>query len=180
MVRSIFDPEITDTFKNVQQAATHGSSKTVLVDGENITIPYPFPSPEDWRDGWIYFLMIDRFNHHLNPPKSKWNGIYDFRQGGNFKGIQQQLPYIASLGATAIWISPVLKNSKPDWPFNYHGYAPQDFLNLDGRFASDGTPETAERELTALIDEAHARGMYVILDIVINHAAAFLIMNTTV
>ena len=66
---------------------------------------------------------------------------------------------------------PVLKNAKPDWAFNYHGYGQQDFLNLDERFASDGTRATAERELAELVDEAHARGIFVILDIVLNHSA---------
>ena len=75
------------------------------------------------------------------------------------------------LGAKAIWISPVLKNPRPDWEHNYHGYGIQDFLSIDERFAFDGTQATAERELTELIEQAHARGLYIILDIVIKHAA---------
>src|SRR5439155_10639873 len=54
---------------------------------------------------------------------------------------------------------------------NYHGYSTQDFLNLDARFASDGSLAGAEQELIALVDDAHARGIYVIVDIVLNHAA---------
>ena len=121
--------------------------------------------------------MVDRFNNpDANPrsttadPPMAWNQRFDFRQGGTFKGIQEQLGYIESLGARAIWLSPVLKNSMADWPWNYHGYGAQDFLAVDERFASDGTRETAERELAELVTEAHARGIYVILDIVINHA----------
>ena len=81
------------------------------------------------------------------------------------------LAYLEQLGVKAIWLSPVLKNARPDRQYNYHGYGQQDLLNVDERFASDGTRATAERELTELIDEAHAREIYVVLDIVLNHAA---------
>ncbi|MCU1669261.1 MAG: alpha amylase catalytic region, partial [Blastococcus sp.] len=66
----------------------------------------------------------------------------------------------------------VLKNARPEgWKYNYHGYGAQDFLNLDERFGTDGTRATAELELTELVEQAHARGIRVILDIVLNHAA---------
>jgi glycosidase len=155
MPTSIFDAAVLQTVIDVQTAAGRA----------------PFPSPGDWRECWIYFLMLDRFNRPGQPPQGTWNRRFDFRQGGTFKGVQAQLGYLEQLGAKAIWLSPVLKNSQPDWQFNYHGYGAQDFLNLDERFASDGTLATAERELTELIDAAHARGIYIILDIVLNHSA---------
>ena len=71
-----------------------------------------FPSPEDWRDQWIYFLLVDRFNNPDNspdPPDYPCN-VY---QGGTFRGIIKQLPYLKTLGVGAIWISPVLYN--PQW-----------------------------------------------------------------
>ena len=142
-----------------------------VIDAQTAAGRAPFPSPNDWRECWIYFLMLDRFNRPGQPPQGTWNRRFDFRQGGTFKGVQAQLGYLEQLGAKAIWLSPVLKNSQPDWQFNYHGYGAQDFLNLDERFASDGTLATAERELTELIDAAHARGIYIILDIVLNHSA---------
>ena len=124
---------------------------------------------DDWRDHWIYFLLIDRFDNPQHPPKGTWNRRFDFRHGGTFTGIQAQLGYLEQLGVTAVWLSPVLKNARTDSAFNYHGYGIQDFLDLDERFASDGTRQMAERELAALIDEAHARGIVVVLDIVLNH-----------
>src|SRR5215467_7423352 len=74
--------------------------------------PTAFPSPVDWRDRWIYFLMVDRFNNPAAPPRHQPFDDPDFFgfQGGTFAGIQQQLPYIKGLGAGAIWLSPVLKN----------------------------------------------------------------------
>jgi glycosidase len=164
---------VIQTILDAQQGARIGRTKSVLVNGQPRTIHSPFPSPGDWRDGFIYFLLIDRFNNPGTPPRGPaWNQRFDFRHGGTFKGVQAQLGYLEPLGVKTIWLSPVLKNPRPDeFRWNYHGYQTQDFLNLDERFASDGTRATAERELTALVDEAHARGMYVIADIVLNHAA---------
>lgn len=172
MNTSIFDPAVKQAFTAIQAAYQSGATKNVQVNGHAKQIPYPFPSPTDWRDTWIYFLMIDRFNNPAAAPRSTWNQRFGFRQGGTFKGIEAQLDYLAALGVGAIWITPVLKNSRPDsWEFNYHGYGIQDFLSIDGRFASDGRAATAEKELTELIEAAHARGLYVILDIVLNHSA---------
>jgi glycosidase len=178
MATAVLSPEVNQALQQLRDAAKRLEHKTVSVDGLPKQVRYPFPSPADWRDCWIYFLLIDRFNNPdampastRDAPPTAWNQKYDFRQGGTFKGVQEQLGYIAALGAGAIWLSPVLKNSRPDeWRWNYHGYGVQDFLNVDERFASDGTRATAERELAELVDAAHARGLYVILDVVINHA----------
>jgi glycosidase len=127
-----------------------------------------FPSPQDWRDQWIYFLMVDRFNNSQKPPAHPPfddPNLYDF-QGGNLAGIKDKLPYIHGLGAGAIWLSPVLKNV-PNQAGTYHGYGIRDFLHVDPRFAKDAN--NADDELRALVDAAHALGMYVILDIVLNH-----------
>ncbi len=127
-----------------------------------------FPSPPDWRDHWIYFLIVDRFNNSLEPPRHlpfDDPNYYDF-QGGNLASIQDRLPYIKQLGAGAIWLSPVLKNV-PFQGGTYHGYGIHDFLHVDPRFARD--PQNADAELRALVDAAHNLGLNVILDIVLNH-----------
>ncbi|MGH7453187.1 MAG: alpha-amylase family glycosyl hydrolase, partial [bacterium] len=85
-----------------------------------------------------------------------------------------QLEYLQELGVGAIWLSPVLKNCQFS-PYSYHVYGIQDFLQIEPRFASDPekarkNPQLAEDELIQLIDEAHGRGIYVIFDIVLNHA----------
>ena len=170
MPTNLDSTDLLDTVKSAMSAASRRETRAVVVDGQAVQVPFPFPSPTDWRECWIYFLMLDRFANSSAPPRGPWNRVFSHRQGGTFKGVQSQLGYLADLGVKALWLSPVLKNPKPDFDYNYHGYATQDFLNVDERFASDGTRETAERELTELIDEAHARGMYVVLDIVLNHA----------
>jgi glycosidase len=126
-----------------------------------------FPSPQDWRDQWIYFLMVDRFNNSQNPPNKAFDDPkFAGFQGGNIAGVKDHLPYIKGLGAGAIWLSPVLKNV-PNQDGTYHGYGIRDFLHVDPRFAKD--PNNADDELRDLVDAAHALGMYVILDIALNH-----------
>lgn len=171
MPTQIFEPSVSQVIAAAQQDARDRRTKPVVVGAETRHVRTPFPSPGDWRDRWIYFLMIDRFNNPTRPPTGVWNRRFDFRQGGTFEGVRAQLGYLAQLGVKAIWLSPVLKNAKPTRGFGYHGYGQQDFINVDERFASDGQRATAERELTALIEEAHAREMLVVLDIVLNHAA---------
>ena len=126
----------------------------------------PFPSPADWRDQVIYFLMVDRFN---NPAAKPVHQPYDDPnyakyQYGKFSGVQQQLAYIKSLGAGAIWLSPVLKNLPFDLG-SYHGYGIHDFLRAEPYFATN--PANADDELRALVDAAHQAGLYVIFDIVL-------------
>jgi len=125
-------------------------------------------SPEDWRDQWIYFLMVDRFNNQLGPPKHAPFDDPQFSefQGGTFRGVKAQLPYLKQLGAGAIWISPGLRNLNFD-QHTYHGYGIHDFLRAEPRFAE--TAANADDELRELVDAVHAQGMYVILDIVLNH-----------
>jgi len=128
-----------------------------------------FPSPRDWRDHFIYQLLIDRFDDNGDHPPYHPNEAKRGRdeknaclfQGGKIKGITRRLDYIKGAGCTAVWISPPFKNRQDDCNA-CHGYAIQDFLDIDPRF---GTIE----DLCELTREAHARGMYVILDIVINH-----------
>lgn len=129
------------------------------------------PSPDDWRDLFIYFLLVDRFDNNQEnlpayDPVSTPNGWDPDKgrefQGGNLKGIIRRLDYIQGLGVNAIWLSPVFKN-RQEKKDSYHGYGIQDFLEVDPRF---GTKE----DLQELVSKAHSKGLYVILDIIINHS----------
>lgn len=161
---SIQSPEVLTAFAGAAQPGT----RTVQIGAESYRITTPFPSPADWRDGPIYFLMLDRFNNPDRPPRHlPYDTPFGEFQGGTFNGVRAQLRYIKDLGAGALWISPALKNRQSD-PGTYHGYGIQDFLRPDPRFAS--APGKEEQELRALVDEAHALGLYVIFDIVLNHA----------
>ncbi|HVX86830.1 MAG TPA: alpha-amylase family glycosyl hydrolase [Phycisphaerae bacterium] len=132
----------------------------------------PFPSPQDWRDHILYELMIDRFDdHRLEPPAAtartpRRTAPPDPRkalsfQGGTLRGITRRLDYLKDLGISALWISPPLKQV-PGQNASYHGYAAQNFLSIDPHFGTT-------KDLQYLVRQAHKRGIYVIMDIVIDH-----------
>jgi glycosidase len=77
------------------------------------------------------------------------------------KGLESKLGYLKRLGVTAIWVSPVFK--QVSFQPTYHGYGPQNFLDVDPHF---GTRD----HLKAMVATAHRLGLYVILDILLNHA----------
>jgi glycosidase len=123
----------------------------------------------DLRDHVIYHLLTDRFANG-DPSNDGASGVEpvpgDFSriQGGDWRGIEERLDYVEELGATAIWISPIVRNvARMDVADGYHGYWAADFTELEPRF---GTFE----ELRSLVEAAHARGMLVIVDVVTNHA----------
>ena len=124
----------------------------------------------DWSEAVLYFAITDRFaDGDLTNDAGVDHSAKGTFHGGDLKGLREHLDEIAGLGATAVWITPVVKNIDgfvtgagfPDWA--YHGYWADDFTKLDPRFGS-------EAELKALVDECHRRGMKVLLDVVYNHA----------
>ena len=124
-------------------------------------------SPDDWRKQWIYQIVIDRFNNpHAKPNYEPYNAPYGSFQGGSYSGVKSKLAYLKSLGVGTLWLSPTLKNCQYDHDA-YHGYGIQNFLAAEPRYADHG--EQADDELRALVDAAHAHGMYVIFDIVFHH-----------
>ncbi|HYE65054.1 MAG TPA: alpha-amylase family glycosyl hydrolase, partial [Pyrinomonadaceae bacterium] len=163
MPQSIWSSVVQDAIAQAQSSRT----ASVTVENDSIDIPVPFPSPEDWRDVLIYQVLVDRFNNPNAPPHRDWDREVGEFQGGTFNGIKEQLSYLQQMGVGAIWLSPVMKNCQYS-DSSYHGYGIQDFLTIDPRLAS--APDKAEEELQNLINESHARGMYVIFDIVLNHA----------
>lgn len=161
------------TLQDPAVIAALAAKPAITITSSGSAIPYPFPSPADWRDHWIYFILVDRFNNPVAPPSP---AVFpcDTYQGGNFDGIKQKLSYLKELGVGAIWLSPVLIN--PQWFADYWGgYGIIDFLRIEPRFCSNphaafADTELANQEFRSLVDEAHAAGIYVILDVVLNHA----------
>jgi glycosidase len=131
-----------------------------------------FTLEREWREEFIYFLMVDRFHDDqsrapvLQPKRSAGIQTPDGFYGGKIKGITDHLDYIAGLGCTAIWLSPVFENN----PGAYHGYNINNYLNIDPNFGT-------KQDLIDLVNAAHAfrrNGqpwpMRIILDVVINHS----------
>lgn len=150
------------------------------------------PSPLAWEDQLLYFLLPDRFSDanekgykdiQGNPVDSgstlqfqpqdsgnaittdqdaaKWRAAGTVFVGGTLKGLKSKLGYLNRLGVTALWVGPIFKQvSKLQ---TYHGYGVQDFLDIDPRFGS-------REELKDLVATAHDHGIYVLLDIILNHS----------
>jgi glycosidase len=142
-------------------------------------------SPEAWDEQIFYFLLVDRFasekeyplydqkNDYENALKTeaarqKWLESGEKWIGGTLKGITDKLDYLKELGVSVLWISPVLK--QPVYSENYHGYGTQNFLEIDPHFGT-------KAELKKLVAEAHKKGIYIILDVIINHTADVLLYD---
>jgi glycosidase len=128
----------------------------------------------------VYFVLPDRFEN--GDPKNDTGGLkgdrlktgYDptskgFFHGGDLKGLTSRLDYIQGMGATAIWFAPIFKNKvvqgpKGDESAGYHGYWVTDFTQVDPHFGTNA-------DFKAFVDAAHARGMKVYMDILVNHTA---------
>ena len=121
---------------------------------------------DDWRDEILYQLMVDRFangspgnDFRVNPDPLTLTAY----KGGDWLGMIQQLDYLEELGVTAVWISPIVLNVDTDAGVDgYHGYWAIDLQRLNPHFGDLAT-------LRRLVDECHARGIKVVLDIVTNH-----------
>ena len=116
-------------------------------------------SPADWRDETLYSVFLDRFNKSAGgksygDPK---NGLT--RHGGDIRGVTEKLDYIKASGVTTILLSPVTMTV----PEAYHGYAPVHFLAVDPHLGTMA-------DLKELVAQAHARGLRVVLDWVLNHS----------
>lgn len=134
----------------------------------------------DWDESVIYFMVTDRFfdgnesNNTASGAQTYGKDNAGLYHGGDFAGITQKLDYLEDLGINTIWITPIVENipgvtvtdtGKEDVPYNaaYHGYWASDFTKLNPTL---GTKE----EFQTLIDQAHNRGIRIMVDIVVNHA----------
>ncbi len=151
-----------------------------------------FPSPIAWEDQVFYFLMLDRFSDGnengykdnagnlvrsgmtpLYTPEDwenalkteedakRWREAGAKYVGGTLQGLKSKIGYLKRLGIKALWISPIFKQVR--FHETYHGYGIQNFLEVEPRF---GTRE----DLQEVVRVAHENGIYVILDIILNHA----------
>lgn len=153
---------------------------TFRVDEAGQEVPY-YPSPVDWAGQVLYFLLPDRFSDGLDggrpvfdrtrPPSAmrpagfRWDLWAESGgrrwQGGTLSGVKSRLPYLARLGITAVWVGPVFKQRRHG--DEYHGYAIQNFLEVDPHFGT-------RQDLVDLVIAAHELGIRVILDVVFNHS----------
>ena len=150
-----------------------------------------FPSPAAWEDQILYFLMLDRFSDGneqgyrgnnrrrarggttpqfqptdaesaLRTPEEadRWREAGARWVGGTLKGLTSKIGYLQRLGVTAIWVSPIFKQIA--FHDTYHGYGIHNFLEVDPHFGT-------RADLVQMVEVAHRAGIYVILDIILNH-----------
>lgn len=147
------------------------SITAIAQNKKNNTAKKPFV----WEGANVYFLLTDRFNNgdlsndhtfNRNKETAKLRGF----EGGDIRGVIQKLDegYFTKLGINAIWLTPIVEQIHGDVDegtgatYGFHGYWTRDWSSLDPSF---GTKE----DLAELVQKAHAQGIRIILDAVINH-----------
>lgn len=185
-VKIVEDVEgVTDNYKilylTIADNAAPGNVKLNLkpAKGKGTTVDFPLHA-RTWKgtdnpgfdaSDVLYLIMPDRFadgDPSNNDIDMKYKYRYDrtsnnARHGGDIAGIRNNLPYIDSLGVTAVWVNPVLENDT--YGGSYHGYATTDYYSIDKRF---GTNE----EWREFVDDAHSRGIKVVMDMIFNHSGS--------
>ena len=151
---------------------------SLLFASNAFAAPAPWAAPSKpfvWENATVYFLLTDRFNNG-NPGNDHAYGRKDDAaklrgfMGGDFAGITAKIKggYFRDLGVTALWITPPVEqihgatDEGTGKSYGFHGYWARDFTAID---ANLGT----EEELRTLVDTAHANGLRVLFDVVLNH-----------
>jgi alpha-amylase len=145
--------------------------KTAYKTTEAPSIEAPFV----WEGANVYFLLTDRFNNGDTSNdtivgRTKETGVLRGFEGGDIKGVTQKIEegYFTDLGINAIWMTPIVEqihgatDEGTGLTYGYHGYWAKDWTAVDPNY---GTKE----DLKNLVDAAHAKGIRVLLDAVINH-----------
>lgn len=162
---------------NVTIDVTSGGDGTVPPE---IAALVTAPARNPIQDDVFYFVMPDRFangstaNDTGGIPGGRLDHGFDptdkgFFHGGDLAGLTSQLDYLANMGITSIWMTPVFKNNPvqgtgADVSAGYHGYWYTDMTQFDPHFGTNA-------ELETLITEAHNRGIKIFFDIITNHTA---------
>jgi len=117
------------------------------------------PNDRKWQDESVYFLMVDRYSNGNTDNDYHVDSLDpDAFHGGDFEGVIGKLDYIKDMGFTAIWLSPIFDNADK----GYHGYWVNDFRSTEEHF---GTLD----EFKTLVDQAHNKGIKIILDFPVTH-----------
>lgn len=148
-------------------SSSSSSSSIATTSSSSSSFSVSSVAATDFRKETIYFVLTARFydgdssNNYYNRDRYKAG---DPHWRGDFKGLIAKLDYIKDLGFTAIWITPPVENRSG---LDYHGYHAYDFYKVDPRL------ESADATYQTFINAAHAKGLKVIQDVVINHTSQY-------
>lgn len=184
--------EVSQVFAEGQRLRDAYSGQTATVENGRVRLtPAPHsdglllleaaapatPAAQDWRNATVYFALTDRFANGDPSNDRSYGRQPDGQQeigtfhGGDLKGLTGKLDYLQQLGVSALWLSAPYEQihgwvgggDKGDFRhYAYHGYYALDFTQLDANMGG-------EDELRELIGQAHARGIRVLFDVVLNH-----------
>ncbi len=138
---------------------------------EQTYIPFWIEDHDGWESGLMYYAFLDRMVNgdgslDRDEGASYYLGEY---MDGDFLGLKDALPYLEDLGVTVIWISNPQDNTEGGWSGDcgsnftaYHGYWPDDPYGVEEHFGDQDS-------LSQLVEEAHERGIRVVMDWVCNH-----------
>ncbi len=151
------------------------TEKNELIIVKDMTDKSVNPISDFWKGANIYFLLTDRFNNgnpanDINFDRTKETATLRGFKGGDIAGITKKIEegYFNDLGINAIWFTPVVEqihgsvDEGTGNTYGFHGYWTKDWTKLDPNFGTD-------QELHQLVETAHANGIRIVMDAVINH-----------
>ena len=173
------NPNYLIVYLNISEAAPQTFNMILKQGKKQTVIPYELKERKPGSsqiEGFnssdvLYLIMPDRFANG-DSSNDIISGMLEAREdrndsfarhGGDFKGIEKHLDYIADLGVTSIWLNPIQENDMKEG--SYHGYAITDYYQADRRFGNN-------EEFRNLVDQAHAKGMKVVMDMIFNHCGS--------
>lgn len=176
-VQKVANPNYLFVTLDIAADAAPGSFDIEFLDGDRVAVRHPFrldarEPGSAARRGFdssdaIYLIVPDRFANG-DPGNDSVAGMLETadraapngRHGGDIAGIARHLDYIAGMGYTQLWPTPLLENNQ--LRYSYHGYAITDLYRVDPRFGSN-------QDYRALSTKARAQGVGLVMDVVLNH-----------
>ncbi len=173
------NPNYVFLYLNIAKKTTHGKFNiTITKDKKKQTISYELKKRREGsteRKSFteadaIYLLMPDRFANG-KPANDSITGYHQgvhreipgARHGGDIDGIISKIPYLADLGITTLWTTPLFDNN--DTNYSYHHYACSDYYKIDPRLGKN-------EDYLRLSDSCHVHNLKLIIDVVPNHCGS--------
>lgn len=173
------NPNYLFVYLDLSETAPQQFNILLKKNGKLTTIPYQIKERRQSPAGAkgfdasdvLYLIMPDRFSNG-DPNNDCIPGLLEqkadrsepfARHGGDIKGIENHLDYMADLGVTAVWLNPILKNDMPAG--SYHGYAITDYYAVDPRLGSN-------EDFRRMVESAHNKGLKIVMDMIFNHCGS--------